>query len=251
MSGRGGFVDEFPVAGCCDNQLGVVIEAFQRNLLNRCFEVCHIQTALERGRQGMVFQRNDDVVALLADVGLPGKAQCRQFDNAGIFAVFAEIDIGLFCLYGRRLLCCGAERCGYGYYGLGKRCGSLLFCRRGRRGFYGGAGGGGHGIVRFVDENPNFISAYFGIVLARFVQIQNQTRTAAVLCGTDFAQQRVGILEYLLIHGNAGLFKVQGDARGRRSDEAGRVDNLFVKADFDDFLFVGQGGNFDVCNVSC
>ncbi|CKK92143.1 Uncharacterised protein [Neisseria meningitidis] len=181
----------------------------------------------------MVFQRNDDVVVLLADVGLPGKAQCRQFDNAGIFAVFAEIDIGLFC-WCRRLLFCRAERCGYGYYGLGKRCGSLLFCRGkgfgygycglgrrcgsllfcrcGRRGFYGGACGGGHGIVRFVNEYPNFVPAYFGIVLARFVQIQNQTRTAAVLCGTDFAQQRIGIFEYLLIHGNAGLFKVQGDA---------------------------------------
>ncbi len=63
----------------------------------------------------MVFQRNDDVVVLLADVGLPGKAQCSQFDNAGIFAVFAEIDIGLFCWCCRLLFaaCCfaGAAVC--------------------------------------------------------------------------------------------------------------------------------------------
>lgn len=148
VSGRGGFVDEFPVAGCCDNQLGVVIEAFQRNLLNRCFEVCHIQTALERGRQGMVFSVTMMWSCCWLMSGCPAKPNAANSIMPAIFAVFAEIDIGLFCRCRRLLFCrcrcllfCRAERCGYGYYGLGKRCGSLLFCRCGRRGFTAGRAG--------------------------------------------------------------------------------------------------------------
>ena len=77
-----------------DNELGRITDTFERNVLYRRIEVSHIQTALSLCRQRMIFQGNNDTIALLFNVRLSAKTWGSQFNNAGIACTFAEIDIG-------------------------------------------------------------------------------------------------------------------------------------------------------------
>ena len=176
----------------------------------------------------MVFQGNNDAVALLFDVRLSAETRSRQFNNAGIACAFAEIDIG-----GRNgLISLSSAR--------GRRC-SCTFIYNGRIGL----------VSRFVYEYPNFVAANFSIVLADFVQTQHHACAVVVLRRSNLIQQGVGIFQNRLGQTDIGVSKIQCNTRRSRCYKTMRCGDVFVETDFDDFLVVRQSGNVDIGNIAC
>ena len=217
--------------------MGVVAEALHGDIAHGGVEIADIEAALRLGGQRVVFQCDDNAVALLLDVGITAETGCVKLHDAGIAAAFAEVDVG-----GGNGLCCAGRRRGNGVSGNHVAVDVAAVVDGGRVTLSFACG--------FTDVYPYFIAFDFGVVLACFIQTQQDTRTVVILSGSNLAEQRVGIFQYRLSQLNVGVGKIQSDSRRRGGGETAGRGHLFIKSDFDDFLVVRQSRYVDIGDVA-